>query len=61
MSASAHKTYVENIEGGYRMWCEPCGVEEKIPIGLEGMPIEAFLAWCNSFRRRHPERRKRKS
>lgn len=60
MSEREHATYIENVDGGYRVWCEPCGVEEKISIAVTGMPIRVFEAWCKDFMRRHPKRRRAK-
>jgi len=61
MSGREHKTYVENVAGGYRMWCEPCGAEEKIPIPATGMPFDVFQAWLKSFMRVHPTPRRKRS
>jgi len=50
--------FVENVDGGYRIWCGVCGEEETIPIPETGMPFPALTAWMDSFRNLHVDCRK---
>jgi hypothetical protein len=51
--AKNKQVYVENVVGGYRMWCAVCGEEEMIPIQPPGMPVKPFTAWMEDFAERH--------
>lgn len=46
-------TFVENVDGGYRLWCSVCGEEEYVPIAETGMPVEALVAWIKVFDKHH--------
>ena len=52
------KIFVENVDSGYRLWCDICGKEQIIKIpdasdGEMGMPVEVFTKWLSVFGRLH--------